>query len=44
MSWGFIGLAIGALTAYLVVMGSRFVIVLKEVSEEEKDVSEGGTT
>ena len=45
MSWGFIGLAIGSLTAYLVVVGSQARKVLKELSEEmeEMHVSEGET-
>lgn len=45
MSLGFIGLAIGSLTAYLVVVGSQARKILKVLSEEmeEIDVSEGET-
>ena len=39
MSWGFIGLAIGSLTAYLVVVGSTLKKVMEEIEEiEETDI------
>ena len=45
MSWGFISFAVGALTTYLVVVGSKSRKALKELSEETEEmyVSEGKT-
>ena len=43
MSWGFIGLAIGSLTAYLMVVGNQARKVWEQRSQE-MDVSEGETS
>jgi hypothetical protein len=43
MRWGFIGIAIGSLTVYLVVVGSTFIKMLKERMEEMDEPSEDET-
>ena len=40
MSWGFIGLAVGALTAYFVVIGHEVRKAMKDISEETEEMDE----